>query len=238
MEYLVPILIFAGVGVIGWVIARFAIRAARNSDTSSTSAGGTRPRRRMADRVSAEAAYEASARLDEESHRGVYQHLAAGRASDAALLYRQATGLGVMDSMFDIQSLAAFPQEWSPLKAAAEPDAGSVSEKSVQRIPAFEPRSPDEPVDVTDLTVPLDWPGEDPIPDRAFHVEVVREEGTVRLSSDDLPAWLKDQLSAMIRDYRIDEGADLLAEHSVLTPNESLDLLRIIAQEHHKSDDE
>lgn len=249
MEYLVPVLILAVVALIAVGVGVFISRASKRA--GSTGNGGSsapRKRRGLANRVSAEAAAEASARMDQETHREVYRRIAAGRATEAAVLYRNATGVGTMDAMFDVQSLASYPQQWSPdsglgaLDGTANGETDSDDQPSPA--PAQDPLTAPSVVEkresnpeVTDLTVPDDWQTEASSAEQPFHVEVVRPEGTVQLSSDELPAWLKDQITALVRDQRVEEAASMLAEHTLLTDNESLDLLRIIAQEQGKQDD-
>lgn len=248
MEYLVPVLILAVVALIAVGVGVYVTRASKRAGSAgSDGSGAPRKRRGLANRVSAEAAAEASARLDQETHREVYRRIAAGRATEAAVLYRNATGVGTMDAMFDVQSLASFPQQWNP--EATGGDAASITGEGIGDQPSSTPvqdpttapsvlEKRESTPEVTDLTVPDDWQAEESTAaDQPFHVEVVRPEGTVQLSSDELPAWLKDQITALVRDQRVEEAASMLAEHTLLTDNESLDLLRIIAQEQGKQDD-
>lgn len=253
MEYLVPLLIIVVVTLVALVAGVMINRAIKRNGARNVSQDGQearsgrakKPSRRgLAGRISAEAAAEASERMDEETHREVYRRIAAGRATEAAMIYRNATGLGAMDSMFDVQALAAYPQEWSSEEDQPAASSNSTSEMDTDevvvadedRVPQPEPK-PNEAIEssgateLTDLTVPTAWEEEAAAPEQPFHVEVVRPEGTVQLSSDDLPAWLKDQLAAMVRDERIEEAATMMAEHTLLTDHESLDLLRIIAKE-------
>lgn len=246
MEYVVPLLILAVVALIAVGVGVLVSRASKRAGSAgSNGSAAPRKRRGLANRVSAEAAAEASARLDQETHREVYRRIAAGQAAEAAVLYRNATGLGTMDAMFDVQSLASFPQQWNPAPVA---DVADIADENTADQPAPKPiqdpmvapsvvEKRESTPEVTDLTVPDDWQSEEPSADQPFHVEVVRPEGTVQLSSDELPAWLKDQITALVRDQRVEEAASMLAEHTLLTDNESLDLLRIIAQEQGKQDD-
>ncbi|WFP17188.1 hypothetical protein [Citricoccus muralis] len=244
MEYLVPVLIIAVVALIAVGVGVFISRASKRAGAAG-SGGSSAPRKRrgLANRVSPEAAAEASARMDQETHREVYRRIAAGQAAEAAVLYRNATGVGTMDAMFDVQSLASYPQQWNPVAdvdPTADDDAADQSAAAPVQDQASAPsviEKRESTPEVTDLTVPDDWQTEAPSADQPFHVEVVRPEGTVQLSSDELPAWLKDQITALVRDQRVEEAASMLAEHTLLTDNESLDLLRIIAQEQGKQDD-
>lgn len=85
--------------------------------------------------------------------------------------------------------------------------------------------------ETTDLVIPEDWFNEHLPADRPFELEVVRDESTVRITSDDLPPWLRDQLTAMVRDNRLEEAALELAAHSALSAEESLHFLRILKRE-------
>lgn len=76
------------------------------------------------------------------------------------------------------------------------------------------------------LTIPTEWMG-DPAPEeQPFEVEVLRGEGSVRVSSRDLPPWLRDQLAAMVRDGNLESAAVQLSTHSELTVPEAFELLR------------
>ena len=67
----------------------------------------------------------------------------------------------------------------------------------------------------------------DPAPEeQPFEVEVLRGEGSVRVSSRDLPPWLRDQLAAMVRDGNLESAAVQLSTHSELTVPEAFELLR------------
>lgn len=45
----------------------------------------------------------------------------------------------------------------------------------------------------------------------------MRGTDSVRLSSQDLPPWLRDQLSAMVRDGNLESAAVQLSSHSELS---------------------
>ena len=66
-------------------------------------------------------------------------------------------------------------------------------------------------------------PAEEELP---FEVEVMRGTESVRLSSRDLPPWLRDQLSAMVRDGNLESAAVQLSSHSELSVPEAYELLR------------
>jgi len=89
------------------------------------------------------------------------------------------------------------------------------------------PRPTATPADeLTTLTVPAEWtaaPAEEELP---FEVEVMRGTESVRLSSQDLPPWLRDQLSAMVRDGNLESAAVQLSSHSELSVPEAYELLR------------
>ena len=80
--------------------------------------------------------------------------------------------------------------------------------------------------ELTTLTVPAEWtaaPAEEELP---FEVEVMRGTESVRLSSRDLPPWLRDQLAAMVRDGNLESAAVQLSSHSELSVPEAYELLR------------
>lgn len=89
------------------------------------------------------------------------------------------------------------------------------------------PRPTAPPADeLTTLTVPAEWtasPAEEEFP---FEVEVMRGTESVRLSSQELPPWLRDQLSAMVRDGNLESAAVQLSSHSELSVPEAYELLR------------
>ena len=90
-----------------------------------------------------------------------------------------------------------------------------------------------EPTDadvVPDLMVPADWSAEPAPEDRPFEVEVMRGDGAVHLSSRDLPPWLRDQLSAMMRDGNLETAAVQLSTHTELSVPEAFELLRRIQE--------
>ncbi len=264
MEYLVPALIVVVVGaVVGGVAWWLSRRAPATTPGSGAPARERRGgRRSLAGRVSSESARVASGRLDQESHREIYRLIAAGRTSDAVMAYRQSTGLGTFESMMDVQALATYPQMW--VRPGAGPGVGArgVPEAQAQPAPATDPTpdpapaqgpeprepgdqerpaGPQEPgadgaPDTTDLVVPQDWLNESLPADRPFELEVVRDETTVRVSSADLPPFLRDQLTAMVRDGRVEEAALELSAHTVLTPEEALQFLQILQREQGQDD--
>lgn len=87
-----------------------------------------------------------------------------------------------------------------------------------------------QPAEVTDFTIPAEWTAEPAPKDRPFEVEVMRPDGAVRLSSHDLPAWLRDQLAAMVRDGNLESAAVALSTHTELSVPEAFELLRRIQQ--------
>lgn len=86
-----------------------------------------------------------------------------------------------------------------------------------------EPARADE---LTALTVPADWSAAPAQEEPPFEVEVMRGMDSVRLSSQDLPPWLRDQLSAMVRDGNLESAAVQLSSHSQLSVPEAYELLR------------
>lgn len=101
--------------------------------------------------------------------------------------------------------------------AVAEDDARQDADHDSAAPPADE---------LTTLTVPAEWtaaPAEEELP---FEVEVMRGTESVRLSSQDLPPWLRDQLSAMVRDGNLESAAVQLSSHSELSVPEAYELLR------------
>lgn len=95
---------------------------------------------------------------------------------------------------------------------------------------------PADIADATDLVVPEDWLGDRLPADRPFELEVVRDETTVRVSSDDLPPFLRDQLTALVRDGRVEDAALELSAHTVLTAEEALQFLHILQREQGQDD--
>ncbi|WP_313818254.1 hypothetical protein [Citricoccus sp.] len=230
MEYLVPVLILVVVAVLvgggAWVLSR---RSTTGSSSAGTSSGksGQRPRRgSLAGRISSENAKVASNRMDQAAHREVYRLIAAGRTAEAVTAYRRSTGLGTFEAMMDIQALATYPQMWTKPAPAAE----SPAEGPDNRVPAA------DIADATDLVVPEDWLEESLPADRPFELEVVRDETTVRVSSDDLPPYLRDQLTALVRDGRVEDAALELSAHTVLTAEEALQFLHILQREQGQDD--
>jgi hypothetical protein len=262
MEYLVPALIVVVVGAVvgggAWWLSRRASSTTPDSGARERRGG----RRTLAGRVSSESARVASNRLDQESHREIYRLIAAGRTSDAVMAYRQSTGLGTFESMLDVQALATYPQMWvrpgsGPGTGAgprSEPQAGSQPTPGTGPTPAHAPgpepqESPEQGLpagprdlgadvapDTTNLVVPQDWLNESLPADRPFELEVVRDETTVRVSSADLPPFLRDQLTAMVRDGRVEEAALELSAHTVLTAEEALQFLQILQREQGQED--
>ncbi|XNZ00372.1 hypothetical protein ACL90Y_11700 [Micrococcus luteus] len=80
------------------------------------------------------------------------------------------------------------------------------------------------------LMVPAEWSAEPAPEDRPFAVEVMRGDGTVHLSSRDLPPWLRDQLAAMMRDGNLETAAVQLSTHTELSVPEAFELLRRIQE--------
>ncbi|GAA1123201.1 hypothetical protein [Citricoccus alkalitolerans] len=230
MEYLIPVLILVVVAAVvgggAWVLSR------RAASGTSSGTSGHRPRRgALAGRISSENAKVASNRMDQAAHREVYRLIAAGRTAEAVTAYRRSTGLGTFEAMMDVQALATYPQMWTkPAAEPASPAAVNPAETSGTRVP------PADIADATDLVVPEDWLEESLPADRPFELEVVRDETTVRVSSDDLPPYLRDQLTALVRDGRVEDAALELSAHTVLTAEEALQFLHILQREQGQED--
>ena len=79
---------------------------------------------------------------------------------------------------------------------------------------------------LTSLTIPDHWTAAPTPEEPPFEVEVMRGDESVRLASEDLPPWLRDQLSAMIRDGNLESAAVQLSSHSSLSVPEAFELLR------------
>ncbi|QCU78828.1 hypothetical protein E7744_12310 [Citricoccus sp. SGAir0253] len=124
-------------------------------------------------------------------------------------------------------------QEQAPQASSAEEGTGPSAPRERGDRPG--PPAPAEP-EATSLVVPQDWLTEDLPADRPFELEVVRDETTVRVSSSDLPPFLRDQLTAMVRDGRVEEAALELSAHTVLTEDEALQFLRILQRERDEDD--
>lgn len=244
MEYLIPLLIVLLVAVLvgggAWLLARRS--SAGGDQGAAASKRGGKPRRgSLAGRVSADSARVASTRLDQDTHREVYRLIAAGRTAEAITAYRRTTGAGTFEAMLDVQALASYPQIWAKPSAHTEGTAPATPPAADGAGPAGagDPGSRVPPADIadaTDLVVPEDWLRDRLPADRPFELEVVRDETTVRVSSDDLPPFLRDQLTALVRDGRVEDAALELSAHSVLTAEEALQFLHILQREQGQDD--
>lgn len=226
MEFIIPLLLLAVSGLFVWGLIAFLGRSAGNQPKNA----GPNPRGKspaLFDRMSEDGAAAAAQRLDEETHTKVYRHLAVGQLAQAAEVYHKATGVGRIEAFVDVQALYQFPQEHSP-----EP---------LEDVAGSDPFVPADNVEqeVTDLTVPQEWLElQEPTKPQRFEVEINRESETVAMSSEDLPPWIRDQIEAMVRDDRLDDAAETLTEHTVLEQAEAQDLIKIIAQQLHTTDDD
>ena len=105
----------------------------------------------------------------------------------------------------------------APTTAASSPAAASSGPGSSDA-----PAAPDPaPATPSSSAAAAPTPEEPP-----FEVEVMRGDESVRLASEDLPPWLRDQLSAMIRDGNLESAAVQLSSHSSLSVPEAFELLR------------
>ena len=83
-----------------------------------------------------------------------------------------------------------------------------------------------------ELTVPAEWTAAEPVAaEQHFQVEFIRPQGSVRLSSEDLSPWLRDQLAAMLRDGDLESAAVQLSSHTELSVPESFELLQRLRDE-------
>ena len=117
----------------------------------------------------------------------------------------------------------AAPAETPGPKRPGQDSSGRQDSDHASAAPRPTAPSADE---LTTLTVPAEWtaaPAEEELP---FEVEVMRGTDSVRLSSQDLPPWLRDQLSAMVRDGNLESAAVQLSSHSELSVPEAYELLR------------
>lgn len=124
---------------------------------------------------------------------------------------------------------AARPEAEDTQGERAEQDErpSSRSAEDAQAGPAHGDGLPELP---DDLMVPAEWSAEPAPEDRPFEVEVMRGDATVHLSSRDLPPWLRDQLSAMMRDGNLETAAVQLSTHTELSVPEAFELLRRIQE--------
>ena len=228
MEFIIPLLLLAVSGLAVWAFIAFLGKSSGTSNTNATA--GARGKPALFDRMSEEGAVAAANRLDEDTHNKVYRYLAVGQLAQAAEVYHKATGVGRIEAFVDVQALYQFPQEHGD-EAPLEDVAGS---------DPFVPAGDDVEQEVTDLTVPAEWleQVDDTPQPQQFEVQISRESETISMSSEDLPPWIRDQIEAMVRDDRLDDAAETLTEHTVLEENEAQDLIKIIAQQIHTTDDD
>lgn len=127
---------------------------------------------------------------------------------------------------------AGTTSEQDPARAEGETDAEGErpSSGSTEAGTADRPREDGLPALPDDLMVPAEWSAEPAPEDRPFEVEVMRGDGTVHLSSRDLPPWLRDQLAAMMRDGNLETAAVQLSTHTELSVPEAFELLRRIQE--------
>ena len=220
MEFIIPLLLLAVSALFVWGLIAFLGRSAGVQKKSV----GKSPA--LFDRMSEDGAAAAAQRLDEETHTQVYRHLAVGQLAQAAEVYHKATGVGRIEAFVDVQALYQFPQQ--PGETPVEGVAGS------------DPFVPDDVAEqeVTDLTVPEEWLDQAAPKPQRFEVQIERDSETISMSSEELPPWIRDQIEAMVRDDQLDDAAETLTDHTVLEPAEAQDLIKIIAQQIHTTDDE
>jgi len=232
MEFIIPLLLLAVSALLVWGLIAFLGRSAGLTNKANTKPAAS-PRGKspaLFDRMSEEGAVAAAARLDEDTHNKVYRYLAVGQLAQAAEVYHRATGVGRIEAFVDVQALYQFPQEHN-IQAPLEDVAGT---------DPFVPNEHDADQQVTDLTIPAEWVeevSELPKPQR-FEIQVHRGDETISMSSEDLAPWIRDQIEAMVRDERLDDAAETLTEHTVLDSAEAKDLIKLIAQQIHATEDD
>src|SRR5699024_8238865 len=112
----------------------------------------------------------------------------------AAEIYHRATGVGRIEAFVDVQALHQFPQEHVP--------EHTVPLEEVAGTDPFVPAAQDDGEQhVTDLVIPEEWLDQsEPEKPKRFEIQINRESETIAMSSEDLQPWIRDQISAMIRD--------------------------------------
>lgn len=226
MEFIIPLLLLVVSALFVWGLIAFLGRSAGTQRKNATPGPrGKSPA--LFDRMSEDGAAAAAQRLDEDTHTQVYRFLAVGQLAQAAEVYHKATGVGRIEAFVDVQALYQFPQEHvaAPLEDVAGSDPFVPADETEQ--------------EVTDLTVPDEWLAmEEPAKPQRFEVQINRDSETISMSSEELPPWIRDQIEAMVRDDRLDDAAETLTEHTVLKQTEAQDLIKIIAQQIHATDDD
>src|SRR5699024_344613 len=197
---------------------------------TNTNAGSRGKSPALFDRMSEEGAAAAAQRLNEDTHNKVYRYLAVGQLAQAAEVYHKATGVGRIEAFVDVQALYQFPQEHAAQTEESVP---------LEDVAGSDPFVPADEQEVTDLTVPDEWLElSESAKQQRFEVQINRDSETISMSSEELPPWIRDQIEAMVRDDRLDDAAETLTEHTVLEQTEAQDLIKIIAQQIHTTDDE
>ncbi|GAB2846816.1 hypothetical protein GCM10027092_09690 [Yaniella soli] len=235
MEFIIPLLLLAVSGLVVWGFIAFLGKSTGTNNADATA--GARGKPALFDRMSEDGAVAAANRLDEDTHTKVYRYLAVGQLAQAAEVYHKATGVGRIEAFVDVQALYQFPQEHGD---EAQENSDDAPLEDVAGSDPFIPAGHDAEQEVTDLTVPAEWleQVEDTPQPQQFEVQISRESETITMSSDDLPPWIRDQIEAMVRDERLDDAAETLTEHTVLEQHEAQDLIKIIAQQIHTTDDD
>ncbi len=82
---------------------------------------GRKVHERLRAEVTPEMARKAVLALDDEQHKAVYQHIAAGRGREAMVTFKEATGAPLRDCVLAIQALNEYPQP-SPSQIRFEQD--------------------------------------------------------------------------------------------------------------------
>lgn len=231
MEFIIPLLLLVVSALVVWGMIAFFGRSSGASQPTNSPAGGRQKLPALFERVSEEGAIAAAHRLDEDTHSKVYRYLAVGQLGQAAEVYHKATGVGRIEAFVDVQALYQFPQE----HGATPPE----DDVPLEDVAGSDPFIPADDQEVTELTVPDEWLElSEPAKQQRFEVQINRDAETISMSSEELPPWVRDQIEAMVRDDRLDDAAETLTEHTVLEQTEADDLIKIIAQQIHATDDD
>lgn len=199
--------------------------------------------RQVAESVTPETARAAAARMNPETHRGVYRHLATGNFLAAVQEYRNATGIrSVKECIIDVRSLEAHPQLPGGGTPQREAAPGAPSSTPAPEIPAAttsnspaeeeqdstgraEQQSENLEAEVSGESlpdvIPADW-SEDFFSQDERKVPVYRiteqsEGETHEYSTEDLPPAEADQFQSLMRDGNYAGAAELFARFSGLT---------------------
>lgn len=240
-EFLVPLLIMlivAGVVMGGYYLLKSKSKKASNSGGIL---GGLNALRQP---VTAEQAREAAAKLSADNHKQVYGLIARGNHHGAAEAYAEITGTNFLQAIAAIAALSTYPQASTGSAPRQDTTAGDISDvvEFDDEDTGHHPDQLELPLDLdlnltdADFDIPADWAQEAPPRNQSFELQVSREDETIHISSDQLGPWVHDQLSAMVRDGDLEQGAQLLAANSELTEPEARQFLQIMAERDRQRD--